>query len=315
MSDVPNPGIIELAIKACRAGSPVFKANNTGAAALFPRSEDRAIGAILVEAGLLSPADVEEIQGHAAKTGARFGDAAVQLNRITPEDIEFALAQQFNYAVMPHDSEGGVDPSVIAAYDPQCAVVENLRTIRSRLSLGWLNEAKRNVLAITSPERSEGRSWFAANLATVFAQAGDRTLLIDADMHHPQQHRLFNIKNDVGLSALLTGRGGKEIAQHIHPRLRLFVVPAGALPPNPQELLTGQVIEDVLDWFAGHFDLVVLDTPAATETADAEILAARAGAAVMLTRRNMTRQTKLAAAMDSLKRSGVKVIGSVMNEY
>lgn len=140
-------------------------------------------------------------------------------------------------------------------------------------------------------------------------------MLIDADMHHPQQHRLFNIKNDVGLSALLTGRGGKEIAQHIHPRLRLFVVPAGALPPNPQELLTGQVIEDVLDWFAGHFDLVVLDTPAATETADAEILAARAGAAVMLTRRNMTRQTKLAAAMDSLKRSGVKVIGSVMNEY
>jgi protein-tyrosine kinase len=302
---------------AFRGHSPVFNAGDTVPAADSAGSavSSRSIGAILVDGGRLTQADVEEIEAHASKTGARFGDAAVQLNKTTPEDIERALARQFNYVVLPYGAQGTVDEAVIAAYNPQCAVVEGLRTIRSRLALGWLKGATRNVLAVTSPERGEGRSWFAANLATVFAQAGQRTLLIDADMRQPQQHRLFNLKNDAGLSALLTGRAGREIAHRIHPQLRLFVMTAGPLPPNPQELLVRQAFDCVLDRLAENFDLVVLDTPAATETADAEILAARAGAAILLTRRNITRRAKLLEAMDCLQRSGTKVIGSVVNEY
>ena len=279
------------------------------------RDRTRAIGGVLVDAGRLSQADVEEIQTFALQKGLRFGDAAVQLNRITPQDVEFALARQFNYSLIPHGPGGAVADDVIAAYNPQCDVVEDLRTVRSRLATGWLNGAERNVLAITSPERGEGRSWFAANLATVFAHTGIRTLLIDADMRHPQQHQLFNLKNDVGLSALLTGRAGREIAQRVHPHLRLFVATAGILPPNPQELLTRQVFNIVLDRFAEQFDIVLLDTPAATETADAEILAARAGAAIMLTRRKYTRHVRLQSAIESLIRSGGKVIGGVINEH
>jgi chain length determinant protein tyrosine kinase EpsG len=279
------------------------------------KDSSRAIGSILVDAGRLTQADVDEIKAYAGKTGLRFGDAAVQLNRVTAEDIEFALARQFNYALLPVELRGGVDKSVVAAHNPQCSVVEELRTIRSRLLLGWLNLTERNVLAITSPERGEGRSWFAANLATVFAQAGKRTLLIDADMRHPQQHRLFNLNNDVGLSALLTGRAGKDIAQRIHPRMRLFVVTAGLVPPNPQELLVREVFDFVLERFSEQYDLIVLDTPAATATADAEILAARAGASILLMRRNVTRHKRLLEAMECLKRSGTKVIGSVVNEF
>ena len=77
-------------------------------------------------------------------------------------------------------------------------------------------------------------------------------MLIDADMRHPRQHELFNLNNAVGLSALLTGRAGKEIVSRIHPQLRLFVLPAGALPPNPQELLGRQVFDLVLEKFAAH---------------------------------------------------------------
>jgi protein-tyrosine kinase len=275
----------------------------------------RAIGAILVDAGRLSPTDVEQIQRVATRSGMRFGAAAMQLNRITREDLEFALAKQYYYPILARGPDGTVADEVVAAYNPQADVVEDLRTIRSRLTVGWLEKASRNVLAITSPQRGEGRSWFAANLATVFAQAGERTLLIDADMRNPQQHRLFNLSNDVGLSALLTGRAGRESAHRVDPQLRLFVVPSGLKPPNPQELLSRPVFDIVLNSFANQFDLVVLDTPAATETADAELLAAHAGAAVMLTRRNRTRHTRLLSAMDCLTRSGVKVIGSVINEH
>jgi len=211
--------------------------------------------------------------------------------------------------------EGGVADDVIAAYMPQSDAVEPLRALRSQIILRWFNSASRRVLAISSAERGEGRSWLAANLATMFAQLGERTLLIDADMRHARQHRMFNIDNSVGLSALLTGRAGREIARRIHPQLRLFVLPAGIIPPNPQELLARPVFDVILDHFAAQFSLVILDTPAASETADAQILAANAGNAVMIARRNCTSQAKLAAAMQMFTDTGVNVIGSVINEH
>jgi len=280
-----------------------------------PPDRGRAIGAILVEQGRLNSQDVEEIQRFANSHGVRFGEAAVQLKRITERDIESAIAQQYNYPVLARGGEGGVADDVIAAYMPQSDAVEPLRALRSQLILRWYNTASRRVLAITSAERGEGRSWLAANLATMFAQLGERTLLIDADMRHPRQHRIFNIDNSVGLSALLTGRAGREIARRIHPQLRLFVLPAGILPPNPQELLARPVFDVILDHFAAQFSLVVLDTPAVCETADAQILAANAGSAVMIARRNCTGQTKLANAMEMLTDTGVNVIGSVINEH
>jgi protein-tyrosine kinase len=290
-------------------------ADRTGKSPNQPPDRGRAIGAILVEQGRLNSRDVEEIQRFANSHGVRFGEAAVQLKRITERDIESAIAQQYNYPVLSRGGEGGVADDVIAAYMPQSDAVEPLRALRSQLILRWFNTASRRVLAITSAERGEGRSWLAANLATMFAQLGERTLLIDADMRHPRQHRIFNIDNSVGLSALLTGRAGREIARRIHPQLRLFVLPAGILPPNPQELLARPVFDVILDHFAAQFSLVVLDTPAVCETADAQILAANAGSAVMIARRNCTGQKRLSNAMEMLTDTGVNVIGSVINEH
>jgi protein-tyrosine kinase len=280
-----------------------------------PADRGRAIGAILVEQGRLNAADVEEIQRFANLNGVRFGEAAVQLQRITQNDIESAIAQQYNYPVLARGGDGGVADDVVAAHQPQSDTVEPLRALRSQLILRWLNNTERKVLAVTSPGRGEGRSWLAANLATMFAQLGERTLLIDADMRHPRQHRLFNIDNSVGLSALLTGRAGREIARRIHPQLRLFVLPAGVIPPNPQELLARQVFDVILDHFAAQFSLVIIDTPAIAETADAQLLAANAGSAIMVARRNRTPQNKLLSARDILVDSGVNIVGSVINEY
>jgi protein-tyrosine kinase len=280
-----------------------------------PADRGRAIGAILVEQGRLNPQEVDEIQRFANTHGVRFGEAAVQLKRITEHDIQSAIAQQYSYPVLPRGGENGVADDLIAGYMPQSELVEPLRAIRSQIILRWLNSANRKVLAVTSAERGEGRSWLAANLATMFAQLGERTLLIDADMRHPRQHRIFNIDNSVGLSALLTGRAGREIARRIHPQLRLFVLPAGIIPPNPQELLARPVFDVILDHFAAQFSLVIIDTPAVAETADAQILAANAGNALIVARRNHTRQAKLLAAMQTLTDTGVNVIGSIVNEH
>lgn len=279
------------------------------------RDRSRAFGAILVEQGRLSPGDAEEIQRYAGTHGLRFGDAAMKLKLLTREDIDFALAQQFNYPILPRGGENGVSDDVVAAYNPQSELVEPLRALRSQITLRWRTSERNKMIAITSPGRGEGRSWLAANLATVFAQIGERTLLIDADMRHPRQHELFNLNNTVGLSALLTGRAGKETACRVHPQLRLFVLPAGMLPPNPQELVGRPVFDLVLERFVDQFDVIVIDTPCATQSADAQMVAKLAGAAIMVARRNLTRHSELAATMRSMSETGVNVIGSVINEY
>ena len=280
-----------------------------------PRDNSRSIGAILVEQGRLNPSDVEEIQQVAEANGLRFGDAAMQLQLLTQQDIDLAVSRQFNYPILPRGGQNGVADDVVAGHSPQSTLVEPLRALRSQLELRWLDDSNRKILAITSPGRGEGRSWLAANLATVFAQMGKRTLLIDADMRHPRQHLLFNLEKSVGLSSLLTGRAGREIVLRVHPQLRLFVLQAGALPPNPQELLGGAAFEVVLNFFAEQYAVIIVDTPASAEFADAQILASRAGAALVLARRGHTRRAQLSAAMLNLAQTNVNVIGSVITDH
>jgi chain length determinant protein tyrosine kinase EpsG len=280
-----------------------------------PRDRSRAIGAILVDLGRLEPGDVEMILAFASKQKLLFGDAAVVLKRLRRDDIELALARQYKYTLLPRGGPGGVADEVVAAYDPDCAGVESLRELRSQLSLGWQHAANRGVLTVISAARGEGRSWLVANLATLFAQAGYRTLLMDANLRRPHLHTLFNLDNSVGLTSLLTGRAGREIAHRIHEQLRLYVMPAGIVPPNPHELLTRPVFKVVLDQCALQFDVVLIDTPAVSEGADAKVLSARAGAALMLVRKHQTQHAQLTAAMTSITQAGVKVIGSVINEY
>ena len=276
----------------------------------------RSIGAILVEHGLLDLRKVEVVQKYAIERSIRFGDAAIQLNLITHDDVEFALARQFK---LPQFQLGnnGVAQEVVTAHGPQSEFVEPIRGLRTQLMVRWLPDAQRRILALTSPGRGEGRSWLAANLAVAFAQVGMRTLLIDADMRNPQQHRLFNLGNVPGLSALLTGRGRASMAHRIHPQLRLFVLPAGQVPPNPQELLAGSAFSVVLDRFAEQYDggIVLIDTPAAAETSDAQLIVAKAGAAFVLGRRNYTRQGKLSSTMRDLKSTGANIVGCVLNNY
>lgn len=272
------------------------------------------IGAILVRQGRLRQNDIDPVLRHAEQQRLQFGESAVQLNLLTHKDIDRALARQFNCPVLLKGN-GGVSDEVVAAYSPQSVQMEPIRALRSQLMIRYLDGAKRRSIAVISPDRGEGRSWVAANLAVALAQAGERTLLIDGDMRNPRQHKLFNIDNSLGLSALLTGRAGASTVHRLHPELRLFLVTAGSSPPNPQELLARSSCNFVFERFAQQYSVVIFDTPNCSETADAQIIAAKAGAAIMLARRNKSRYFKLAASVQNLREAGVSIIGSVLNEF
>jgi len=274
----------------------------------------RSIGAILIDSGGLTPDAAERILKLQKEQGLRFGDAAIQLGLLTEADIQQALSRQYDYPyLMPGDER--VSEAVVAAFKPFSPIVEQLRAVRSQLMLRWFDaEIGHKTLAVVSASRADGRSFTAANLAVVFSQLGERTLLIDADLRNPSQHQFFRLENKLGLSSLLAGRAElAEAVTRIPGLVDLSVLPAGATPPNPQELLARPVFNALMATVAGQYDIVIVDTPAGAETADSQTIAARSRGAVVVARKDMSSAPTLQAFITSLQHSGVAVVGAVLN--
>lgn len=272
------------------------------------------IGAILVDSGKLSLEAAESILRLQKEQGLLFGDAALQLGLLSSQDIQFALAQQYDYPYLV-SGDAAVSAELVAAFQPFSPQVEALRALRSQLMLRWFTgERERRTLAILSPARGEGRSYVAANLAVVFSQLGEHTLLIDADLRYPRQHALFGLTNRFGLSSLLAGRGEMENIQRIPALKDLSVLSAGPQPPNPQELLGRSTFANLLNELAGEYDVVIVDTPAANDYADARMIASRSLGALMVARTKETRVADLHGLAAQLTHAGVSIVGSVLND-
>jgi protein-tyrosine kinase len=276
----------------------------------------RTIGDILVAAGRLSPADAHRVAERQKQDKTPFGTTAVALKLLRKEDVDFALSRQFHYAYLPNQ-DASVSTELVAAYKPFSRAGENIRAVRSQLMLRWFNAATGpRALAVISPNSGEGRSFVAGNLAVVFAQQGERILLIDGDLRAGRLRAMFKLGPSVGLSGLLAGRTTlREAAHPIVGLPGLAVLPSGAFPPNPQELLGRPGFSALLHEAGLTYDLVIIDTPAAQHFSDAEIITSRAGAALMVARRNVSSVPQSAALLGRLQDSGAAaVVGAVLND-
>ena len=274
----------------------------------------RSIGEILVEAGFLSAESAATIAKAQREHGLRFGDAAVKLKLLTLSDIEFALARQFEYPYLD-PADGAVRPDVVSAFRPFGPFAEQMRSLRTRLTMQMSEQtANPPTLAVLSAESGEGRSFVAANLAVAFSQMGERTLLVDADLRKPSQHLLFNVSSNMGLSNMLLGRAGPECIAKVPHFFDLSVLTAGSTPPNPQELLTRARLSSFLSEASAAFDIVIVDTPPVSRYADAQIVASRVGFGVLVTRSNRTNAKLLNQTRVSLRDCGANLVGTVLND-
>jgi receptor protein-tyrosine kinase len=248
--------------------------------------------------------------------GLRFGDAAIRLGLLTSADVEMAIARQFDHPFLVR-GESKVKDDVIAAYAPFGPEAEAMRALRAQLSLRWFDgDPLRTSLVVLSAERSEGRSFIAANLAVIFSQLGERTLLIDADLRHPRQHELFGLENRLGLSAMLSGRGGRPNAlQHVAGLPGLSVVTAGEPPPNPLELLARPAFPHMLAELRQKFSVIIIDSSAASEHADALTVTARTGAAVVVVRKNAARKWRVRGISEHVTDCRATIVGTVLNDF
>jgi len=272
------------------------------------------LGEILVSSGRLDAVAVERVTARQKARGIPFGAAAVELGLVSQADVQAALSRQFDYPVLTAGDQGA-DPELVAAFEPNSPRVEALRKLRSQLVLRRMTNPQLCSVAVVGAARGEGRSWLAANLAVLFAQLGERTLLMDCDLRFPRQQSLFRLPPAGGLAARLAERGEKG-AILPHPRFdHLSVLQAGIVPPNPQELLARRAFGAQIAVARDTYDMTLVDTPADETGADARLVAATCGSAIVVARRHASVHKRVAELSSGLREAGVVVIGGVLLDF
>lgn len=276
---------------------------------------DRSIGDLMRESRNLSDAQIEQILLYQREHDVRFGEAAVALDFATNDDVVWALAQQFHYPYVPGARPG--NPELVVAANPFSDEAEAFRELRSQLMMSVMTgEEPRRALSVLSPNIGDGKTYLAANLAIAFSQLGGRTLLVDADMRTPRQQNVFGIGHPMaGLSGILSGRAEQNVIVQIPDLPSLYLLPAGAVPPNPLELVQRPAFGLLVAELLSKFDYVVVDTPANVHGADARVIAAKCGAALVMGRKGKSRMAAMDKLLKGLGKSAVKVAGVVMNEH
>jgi capsular exopolysaccharide synthesis family protein len=168
------------------------------------------------------------------------------------------------------------------------------------------------VIVVTSSVPQEGKSVVSANLAATMAQLEHRVLLVDADMHRPTQHHIWEMFNEVGLSDVLIGQAAFQGAlKTVMPNLDILT--AGVMPPNPVALLGSQRMAALIETFSASYDFVIIDTPSLNVDADALTLGKMVDGVLLVVRPGVVDSASATFAKEFLEQSGQNVLGQVIN--
>jgi tyrosine-protein kinase Etk/Wzc len=225
------------------------------------------------------------------------------------------------YAVVPRSREqarlarrsaGSAVPPLASALRADRAL-EALRSLRTALDFALI-VARSNVVAVASPGPGAGRSFVAANLAVLAAQAGRRVLLVDADLRRGSLHQAFGLPRGPGLTDAITGGVPVDAAPRATAVSGLDLMCSGPLPPNPADLLATQRFGEVVTTAARRYDLVLLDTAPILGVADGAIAASHAGVNLLVLRAGRESSRDLAIALERLAQAGTTVQGAILND-
>ena len=224
-----------------------------------------------------------------------------------------AAREQQDVAPAPARTVSGtLDPRLVAASEPQSLAAEQYRSLRTRIKASEHGRAIRSFI-ITSPNKGDGKSLTAANLALTMGQEfQQRVLLVDADLRRPSIHHLFGINETPGLTDILMGGSTIENALVDIPEHHLTVLPSGLVPVHPAELLGSAGMRRVLDTLRTRYDRVILDMPPVAPLADVSIAAGMVDGILMIVRAGVTPKPAIERALAGLEVS--KVLGLVLND-
>lgn len=194
---------------------------------------------------------------------------------------------------------------------------EQIRALRTNIDFYTANHKDCKFVMLTSSVSGEGKSFISMNLAKSYALQGKRVALLEFDLRRPKISSALKIPRDKpGLSSVLVGKaeiGDIIIQQEQHGAGVLDVLPAGAIPPNPQELISGAHIDGVQQYLIAHYDIVVIDTPPFGIVADAQILGKWADVTLIVTRYKQTIKDQIAEINEWYARNLFTSMALVLN--
>lgn len=204
---------------------------------------------------------------------------------------------------------------LIIKSNPKSRVSEDFRTLRANLHFS-LDGKKAKTVLITSTSPSEGKSFISANLATTFAQAGKKILLIDADMRYGRQHEIFNVANEKGLSNLLADHASAKHLDYTQSTKtpNLSIITRGIVPPNPSELLDSNDVDTLLAKVRSKYDYILLDGTPVDELSDSLIVAKKAERVILVCGSGDISIEDLTETKKSLENIGTRIAGIILNK-
>ncbi len=213
--------------------------------------------------------------------------------------------------VIGYEADAPEHPLIVQE-SPQAVRAEAFRRLRTNLQFLELGPAARTYV-MTSALPGEGKTTTSVNLAITLADAGQRVVLVDADLRRPAVARYLGIEGSVGLTTILIGKVAVEDAVQPWGNGNLDVIASGQIPPNPSELLGGESMAQLLERLRTEYDVIVVDTPPLLPVTDAAILAKGVGGAIVVVGAGMVHRNQLETALSALGTVGVRPLGIVVN--
>ena len=194
---------------------------------------------------------------------------------------------------------------------PRSPAAEAYQSLRTNIEFSALDRPLRSLL-VTSPDAETRTSEALANLAVVMAEAGDRVIVVDGDLRMPQQHEIFQVSSDSGVSDWLLGGGDPSLTPTSVSRLRLLA--AGPLPPNPVALLSYNRLAELLTALTSEADYVLVDAPPVLAVTDAALWASQVDGALLAFSAGRTKREHAQRAKEVLERVRANIVGAVLLE-
>lgn len=240
--------------------------------------------------------------------------SALPMLAVIPVKGELAKAHSLRPAALMRSTAPEVNrtANLVTYLEPQSEIAEAYRALRTSILLSSAGGPPQ-VIVVTSPIPQDGKTMTSINTAIVLAQQGKRVLLVDADLRRPSVHGSFGVRGDIGLSNVLSGNTSSASATVATRQRNLFVLPSGALPPQPSELLSSAPMQELLTRWREEYDHVIIDSPPVLSVTDAVILSVQGDAVMLVVRSGQTTVGAVRRARDLLLHVKANVLGVVLN--
>lgn len=197
--------------------------------------------------------------------------------------------------------------------DPKSIIAEAFRVVRTNLQFSSIDKPLK-IICVTSSEPTEGKSTVISNLAISFASTGKSTILIDADMRKPKQHKIFLLENYKGLSNLLADDLPVEQVVNEMSIQNLHILTSGPQPPNPAEIVGSARMKKFMQEVTQKYDIVLVDTPPVNFVADASIISSYTDGIILVVDAGITKREAVIVAKQQLQKVNAKILGVVLNK-